>query len=266
MVVDSSGNLAFEKAAVKALNQMTFAPARRGDTPIDSSYMVKMKFAIDDLAKGADPHFVAVYRRFVNAIEAADKEKADAQLADLKPQNLYEEAFANYSKHFYHKKWGTPAEELTDLRRAIAGETRPGYLPKDTFTAAHVAMFVLEVKAYDYGGALGTWETLEPLAPKAQRPNLQRAVDEIHAIEASDQTVRMSGTIDQSSLWNGKLFRNRFSIEVKSGAVSEIKLRCEKQYLFFKYTPGVEYSIGSQKDRCSIEVVGDPGTMFDFFQ
>jgi hypothetical protein len=53
---------------------------------------------------------------------------------------------------------------------------------------------------------------------------------------------------------------------VTSGAVSEIKLRCEKQYLFFKYQPGVQYSIGSKKDQCSIEVVGDPGTKFDLVQ
>jgi hypothetical protein len=64
----------------------------------------------------------------------------------------------------------------------------------------------------------------------------------------------------------GTLFRNRFSIAVKSGGVSEIKLRCERQYLFFRYEPGVQYSIGSKKDQCGIEVIGNPGTTFDLVQ
>src|SRR5689334_23674614 len=49
-VVDSSGNAAFEKAAVNMLNQTSFEPAHRGSTAIDSSYTFKVKFAIDNLA------------------------------------------------------------------------------------------------------------------------------------------------------------------------------------------------------------------------
>jgi len=59
---------------------------------------------------------------------------------------------------------------------------------------------------------------------------------------------------------------HRFSIVVASGAVKEIKLRCQKQYLFFRYQPGLEYSIGSKSDHCGIEVVGDPGTTFRLIQ
>jgi TonB family protein len=88
MVVDSSGNPAFEKAAVKSLNQIAYEPARRGNSPIDSSLTLKMKFAIRDLAKGASREFVTAYRQFAGAVEAADKDKADVQLARMRPQNL----------------------------------------------------------------------------------------------------------------------------------------------------------------------------------
>jgi hypothetical protein len=76
----------------------------------------------------------------------------------------------------------------------------------------------------------------------------------------------MSARIAEDSVWNGILFRNRFSIAVTSGDISEIKLRCEKQYLFFRYEPGLQYSIGAKQDRCSIEAVGNPGTTFDLVQ
>ena len=223
MVVDSNGNPAFEKAALKLLQRTTFEPARRGNTPIDSSFMMKMKFAIAGLAPGASAGFVGAYRRFVNAIQAGDKESADAQRAKLQPQNLYEEAFANYGTYFYHTKWGTPAEQLTDLRLAIAGEKRPEYLPREAFANALIAMFNLETKAHNYGDALRTWEILEPVAPKSMRADLQRVVDQINAIRLSGQPVTLSVSIDQTNNWEGTLFRNQFSITVTSGAVSEMK-------------------------------------------
>jgi hypothetical protein len=48
--------------------------------------------------------------------------------------------------------------------------------------------------------------------------------------------------------------------------VSEIKLRCEKQYVFFRYQPAVEYSVANRAGRCSMEVVGEPGTAFELIQ
>jgi TonB family protein len=266
MVADSSGSRAFEKAAVKWLQEMSFEPARRGETPIDSSYMLKMKFAIRDLAKGASEEFVSVYRSFSKAVQAGDRVKADVLFGRLHAENLYESSFENFGKFFYHKQWGTPADQLRDLRLAIAGERRPEYLPKDAFTTALYAMFGLEAAASDFGSALATWRILEPIASPQMRAALQPAVDQIHAIALGGQSVSVSAKIDDSSAWMGALFRNRFSIAVKGGVVSEIKLRCERQYLFFRYEPGIQYSIGSKKDQCGIQVIGNPGTTFDLVQ
>ena len=262
MVMDSSGNPAFEKAALKVVNQMGFTPARRGDTPIDSSYMLKMKFAIKHLAKGASRDFVTSYRRLTTAITAGDKAAADAVLPKLNAQNLYEEAFEHYGRYFYFLKWGTPADQIKELRLAIAGEKRPEYLPKDAFTLALIAMFTLQAKDQDFGSALDTWKILEPLAPKEQRDALTKVAEEIKALQQSTRPLHLPGVIGENTTSSTKLFRNRFSIDVTSGAISEIKLRCEKQYLFFKYQPGLEYTIGRHKDQCDIEIIGDPGTKF----
>jgi hypothetical protein len=127
-------------------------------------------------------------------------------------------------------------------------------------------MFAIQAKGGDYGSALSTWAVLEPLVPKDRRDNLVTVVNQIKALQRSPQPYPYAAFIGENSSWNTNLLRDRFSIDVKSGAVSEIKLRCEKQYLFFKYEPGVEYSIGRQKDQCQIEVVGDPGTKFVLMQ
>jgi hypothetical protein len=122
------------------------------------------------------------------------------------------------------------------------------------------------VKASDYGGALESWSTLYPLASPELRKDLQTTIDQILAVQRGSQPVILPAKISDSSNWYGTLLRNRFSIDVKNGTVSEIKLRCEKQYLFFKYQPGIRYSIGQRKDQCGLEVVGDPGTKFVLVQ
>lgn len=266
MVVDSSGNPAFEKAALKAVNWVDFQPARRGNTPIDSSFTFKLKFAIQALANGASPIFASAYRRFARATQAGDKVKADAELVKLQPENLYEEAFANFGKFYYHRQWGTPAEQWEDLQRAIAGEEKPIYLPKDSFAIALYAKFGLEVSASDYGRALETWKVLDPLATPSMRQDLQGVVDKLRAAQSGTQPVRQRAVIRNSHGWESVLYRNRFSIAVVNGAVSEIKLRCAQQYLFFRYQPDLVYSIGSKADHCGIEVVGDQGTTFELVQ
>jgi TonB family protein len=266
MVVDSSGNPAFDKAALRAVDQMAFQAARRGDTPIDSSLTFKLKFAIADMANGATPQYAAAYRRFTKAVQAGDKAKADAELARLKPENLYEEAFANYGKFVYHRQWGTPAEQLRDLEGAIAGEDKATYLPKDAFALAVYSKFRLEVMTSDYGQALETWKVLEPIATPEMRKDFGDVVEKIRAAQSGTQPVRQQLAIGSRHIWSSMLYRNRFSIAVKSGAISEIKLRCAQQYLFFKHQPGVVYSIGSRADRCRIEVLGDEGTTFELLQ
>jgi TonB family protein len=266
MVVDSSGNPEFEKAAMKATGLASFEPARRGRTPIDSSYTWTITFRMDRPDKGASADFVSAYKQAASAIEAANKDEAEGQLDRMHPRNLYEDAFRHYIEFQYHRKWGTSEQQQVDLKRAVAGQKKPEFLPEDIFKAALIQLFNLEVRARDYGGALDVWKTLEPLARAELRDQLQHAVDQIHAVQVGSDPVRMSASIGRNSDWHGELFRNRFSIEVRSGSVSEVKLRCEKQYLFFKWQADIQYSIGSKADRCSIEVVGDPGTTFDLVQ
>jgi TonB family protein len=260
-VTDSSGNPVLEQAALDTVDEVTFAPALDGKTPIDSSFTFRFKFFRNG-AEGASRPFIAEYRKFVAAIEADDKPAADACLAQLKAQNFYEEAYWHYGRYFYFVRWGTPADQLAELKRVLAGSARPEHLPKDTFVTAMTAFFALQVNLQDYGGALSTWTQLQKLISKEQHAKLLSVVDQIKALRASDEPLFFPAVIDDRNRWRGKLFRNRFALDVTKGALSEIKLRCEKEYLFFKYEAGTRYTVTHPGDVCNIEIVGDPGTQF----
>lgn len=53
---------------------------------------------------------------------------------------------------------------------------------------------------------------------------------------------------------------------MESGNVTEIKLRCQKQYLAFKFDPDLRYDIEGKNGNCSIEVLGSHDTRSGFVQ
>jgi TonB family protein len=266
-VVESTGSKAFEKAALNAVEKWTFEPATDGGTPTTAGQDYKLLFILDAPATGARPEFVRAYKQLMQAIAAGDRAAADTELAKLTVKNLYEDAYINLGRFNYHTKWGTQAEQIQDLRRAIAGERSARYLEKKTFIAALSSLLGLQIKAQDLARAMQTWETLQKVAPKKETAFWQSTMDKIEALRRSDTAFAMTARMSEvTSSWHGELFKKRFQIIVASGKVSDIKLRCEKQYLFFRYEPGLQYKVDAPSGKCSIEVVGDPGTSFDLIQ
>jgi hypothetical protein len=216
--------------------------------------------------RGASRKFITTFENLLKEIDAGDREQATTELATLEAQNLYEDAFKSYVKFLYDHKWGTEVEQLADLRHTIAGETHNRYLPKDVFVRALISQLSLQVKRKDYGSALDTWTILERVAPEATRKQLQPTIDQLNAVRSSDEVVTTPGQMDKGTRWYSRLFKKRFSIALASGAVSEIKLRCQQRYVFFKYEPDIQYTVNPSAGECFIEVVGAPGTTFDLVQ
>lgn len=265
VVVDSSNEM-FERAAVMNARQLTFQPAMLGDQPTDAGFSYKLVFAFTDPSKGASSQFIRAYKRLLKAIAADDRAGADAELATLKVTNLFEDAYSNVGRYQYHQKWGTEAQQLADLERAVARESLPRYLPDDVFIVAVKSLLALQLRAKDFANALKTWETLQKSAPAADHDKFQQAMAKVEALRTSDASYSVAGEINKGTSWFYTLFKNRFQIDVASGKVAEIKLRCDKQYVFFRYEPGVQYRVSDRYGSCGLELVGDPGTKFSLIQ
>jgi TonB family protein len=265
-VVESTGIEAFERAAINAVKNWKFEPATLDGTAIDAGQNVKLLFMMREPARGASSEFVRAYKALAKAIEADDRAKADEALAKLRVDNLYEDAFKNLSNFRYHQKWGTESQQILDLRRAIAREDQPRYLKKDLFTWALDTLLLLELKSQDFAGAQATWKRLQSVGSKAVTAKWERPMEEVASLKTSDRPFLMKAHIEKGTSWYGKLYKNRFEIRVSSGQVSEIKLRCEKKYVFFPYEPDLQYTVDSRHGDCGIEVVGTPDTKFELIQ
>jgi TonB family protein len=264
-VVESTGNPVFEKAALAAVEKWRFEPATVNGKPIDAGGNYKLQFKLDGQT-GASAKFVRAYKQALAAIEEGDRERADSRLALLKPHNLYEDAYGGLAYYSYYRKWGTAAQQLGAIHRAIAGERDARYLPKGAFTQAQQTAMALEIETGDYARALRTWAALRDNLDAERRARMQKSVDQIEALRTGDRSFALDAEITLGSSWYYELLKRRFLINVTSGKVAEIKLRCDQQYVFFRYDPALQYTINGNSRGCWMEVVGDPGTKFQLVQ
>jgi TonB family protein len=265
-VMGSTGNAAFERTAIKAVERTTFQPAMQGNKAIDSGFMMKMKFYMGEPAKGASSAFISAWKKLGKAIDAGDRAQADEVINSLKVQNLYEDAYRNLGMYSYARKWGTDVMQLAALKGAVAGEDDANYLPRGLFRSAMSEMMRLELKRQDYGAVLNTWEKFKKITPKEDRQVWQSVIDQVEAARKDDRPAHLSDQIGSGGSWFSTLFKNRFEVRVASGKVNEIKLRCEKRYVFFRYDPALVYTVSDRNDKCSVELVGEPGTQFTLVQ
>lgn len=265
-VVDSLGGAAFEKIAIAAAKRSTFLPATQDGKPVHSGYEMKTRFAINMLEKAADPTFISTYGKLVKAVQEGKKDSADLLLPRLQASNLYEDAYRNFALYQYYVKWGSEEQRLEALNGALAGEGTDRYLGRQAFLTAMEAKLVIDLKTHRFGDALSSWAVLSKTAPAEQLKLLQPAMAAVAALQNTHDPVRTSGEIIKGTSWFTSLFRRQFEVVVQSGAVSEIKLRCEKSYVFFLYQAGVRYDVAEAAGRCSMQIIGDPGTKFELVQ
>jgi TonB family protein len=264
-VVESTGNRVFEKAALAAVANWRFEPASLNGTPIHAGGNYKLQFQLTG-ENGATEPFSRAYKQVLAAVKEGNRERADSRLALLKPHNLYEDAYAGLAYYQYYKMWGNADQQLTAIRRALAGEKDARYLPKGVFTQVQMATLALEIETQDYARALRTWAALRDSLEPERRAQMQKSMDKIQALRTNDQAFAVNAEITLGSSWYHELLKRRFRIDVTSGAVAEIKLRCDQQYVFFHYDPQLEYKISGNNSGCWMEVVGDPGTKFRLTQ
>jgi TonB family protein len=260
----STGQKEFEDAAVAWMRANRIEPARIGERAVLSSFPYKVTFRLRGEQHGARPAFVRAYRRLQGALEAKDRATAEAELARLEVENLYEDAYFHMARFRFATNWGSAPEQISALKAAIANEKYARYLPRAAFTAAARALFVLQVAQSDFGAALASYELLDPTAQA--EPAIASAVAALRILETDARAFQTQGTIDARGFWSTRLLKQRFSIEPTAGVIPEFRLRCERSYLVVKLDPELTYTRNAGAGKCEIEVHGTPGTTFTLEQ
>lgn len=264
------GDRRFESAAIRALSKSTFEPARVDGQPADAGFSQQYVFMLEGGSKGASAPFVRTYKAAMRRISEGNREEADEHLASLERRtklNLYEDAYLHVAKFSYYQKWGDKRQQLHALDRAVAHEFGEKHLPAGLFANCQRARFMLLVETGDYERAVRTYDMLRGLdLDEAVIEALQTAVDQLETLRADDRAYTVPGDFGEGTSWSYHLFKDEFSIGDVRGDIAEIKLRCWTGFVFFRFQPDVKYKVAGGRNRCQLELVGNPGTTFALTQ
>jgi TonB family protein len=265
-IIRSTGDKTFEQTAKKAVEHSIFEPGSLNGKPIESGTEVKYKFEDVPPSTGATRAFIDTYKSLMAAVDAGDRPAADTAMNKLRVTNLYEDAYAGIATYTYATKWGDVSQQLDGLRRAIAGENGPRYLPRDMFQAALLGCIKLELTAREYAEAMITWHRLEKMGIDAGTAAvLKPIIDKLEKIRSDATSYDVSGLMPEGT-WHLHLFKRHFQAVVSEGYISQVKLRCDKRYVYFAFDPTLKYETADGTGKCAIELDGAPGTKFKLIQ
>ena len=269
VVADAFGHPDLKAAAIRALKRSTFAPATLGDTPLDAGFRQKYRFELAGEQPSVSRKVHIQYHRLLRMVRQDKKEKAGelvARLVKKTHRNLYEDAWLNLAMSIYYGKWGTPAQQLQALNRAVAYETRSKYLPPDLFALAQQDRFRLLVQERDYATAMMVFYNLRTLdVDDEHRQHLKSIAQQLAALKANDSAYSVPGQVQADAHWHFNLFKDGFALRQVQGEIAELKLRCARKFVFFRFDPTLEYRV-NDAGPCQLTVVGNPNTTFQLVQ
>ena len=273
VVISSSIENYFEKAAISAVSAWTNEPAtRNGEPVIQYNTDVRTIFKIQNLGEGVSKSFRFIYNDAIKAMREGDLEKAEIRIAKLKSNKkrwLSEVCYLDILESTYFRNKGDYEASLVHLERAlvIADEV--------TTNDMHIALLrqaiAEQANAQNYRAAMRYFNTLlevnNGLAPDDPVFTLAESIKQ--AIN-SDEALVTNGTISQcdhhcgSSVprWHHALNRNRVAIDQVDGKVTEVEILCGNHSISLAYNLDVVWDINKDWGECDILVAGDIGTSF----
>ena len=272
MVLDSMGTAGFEKQALRALKDTKFTPATLSGKPVTSSHMFRYSFMIENHPHAASQAFVHRYRLFISHLEKGNQEETAKFLSQLESwgaKSLYEEAFLNLAKFNYARRYDSPESQLKYLTRALYFDdesTFETFLPKKSARELWPLLFVLQVKNNRFAEALETFKVIQKIGNNKAVQKLASAKKQIESLQKDNTRYKIAGKTDEYGYWSITLYKDEFYLDKVSSTINEIKLRCEKKFVFFKYTANMKYKVPDEYGECSMAVTGDANTTFELVQ
>lgn len=274
-VIESTGGRHardFEKSAKIALERTEYEPALNGNVPVEGASIMKYIFGIDTGTDGATKIFSREYAKFSKVLASEDEKAAQLALEALEDRgvrNLYENAYLNMARFNYAGKYGTTQEQMKYLKTALSYENygrKATFLPDGMVILARRKLFELQLNNRYYAEAMKSYlnftKNNDTQAAELMEPSYQQLVE----LKSNQDAFELEATTNKNGFWSINLFKSGFAINEADGVLNEVKLRCDKKFVFFPIEVNEEYSIPDSFGKCYLQLLGGADVKFKFVQ
>jgi TonB family protein len=264
-VRDSSGPDALEALAVAAMDKGTFEPATLNGKRINSVHGYVVTFMLSDSGRPSR-EFVELVNAAGHAQKSGDRVRADEAYLQLEPRTIAERLLVDTQRQSYYKLWGTPGEELDVRTHAVKHATLLTMSANQALPYMR-ELFELQIRLKHYGDGLKTLEKLRKVrVDQSFLDSHQASIENIAKLRTDDRSFAVEGELIDRTSWFHTLLKRKFRINVSSGQISQLQLRCERDFVFQRFEPGKQYETSSDNGTCELHVIGDRNTKFELVQ
>lgn len=273
IIDDSSGILAFEKSAMKAVTKWKFRPATWNGEPVEQCRTkVKMTFALDVKRRGAKRRFITFYKDTQELIKNGDVDGAELLIDKTMAQakwNNYEYARIWLLKSLVAERRGDEQTQLSALYRTLGEESN--YIEESLLKVLLPSILQLELVLGKYSAAIATYEKLKKYPELLnEKQQLVASVTTIIKRVQNERSLSVPGEIDKCSecpgRWSYAPLRREFAFDDINGELDEFELRCDWKRFRDDVNSESTWRIPGSWGKCQLYVYGEPGTTFKFIE
>ena len=266
-VVDNSGDDAFVKQAVTAVEKARYLPASQNGKPIEARRELRVRFQMEGSQKGAYPKFVRRFRSLTAALKRGDLEKASRVMSRLNAmdiRNLYEDAYLNIARFNYAAAMNQSFEtQLRFLSRALDGQGQEQYIPEELYQSSLKVKFKLEIQTKDYTSALSSYRRLLKSVDAGDLPpEFGELYKHVRDVRTSKGSYRVAGEVLQSGIYRIGLYKERFSLHDVIGDITDMKLQCSAYQVELPFQIDTEFKVPASYGACTLFIYGSAGSTF----
>lgn len=269
-VTDSAGDIAFERAALRAIKKWKYTPAEKDGEAIQQCD-TKLQFDFSVNNNGVSRKFSTFYKNAVKLLENKEADKLGLELANAEwagESNLTEITWFHYLQSEYYFLIGDKKNELKHLYKATHKPKHDKYssrLPEDTNIRNLHRMFIIEADQQRFNDALYTYNSLKHFKSEhatKTKEALAPFVEKIEQLIASNNLIIRNANLTKAGTWSHRLSRNSFVIQDINGDLNKLDVRCDNKRNVFTIEEDNQWLIPKSWGKCQVLIDGNKGASF----
>lgn len=250
-----------EKAAVEAVEDWTFEPARVDGEPVDWYNNVSaVVFDAEGEATASDP-FIQGYMGIVQQLQQGEVEAARTRLDGLRPNatRLVEIGLIEMQAAAVLAGTGDVSGAYEAIRRAT--DERVPVLEGEDLAGALIVRYDIERELGYFGNALETYERIVSLVELPDDDPVAASAALIRQAVDSGAAIMIPGQVNREPWVHEPTWRT-FSLTEVDGDVRGIDLECNRRKTTLEYVADTDWSIPQSWGDCVVAVNARRNTSF----